>query len=104
MVPSASLPSGSSAQAPGLSRVRFVHSFEELAETPFADGINALCWQRTLPGDFAEVVARLGRSEGVLTLDSAVLHALPLSAAGQLAVAGMLADVDRLGARDLAPV
>lgn len=33
------------------ARIRRVASFEELASTPFGDGINALCW-RSLPGNF----------------------------------------------------
>jgi hypothetical protein len=41
------------------SRIRRVTTFDELVTTPFADGINALCWPRALPGDFAEVVALL---------------------------------------------
>ena len=35
-------------------RVRRVQSFHELVTTRFADGVNALCWERTLPGDYAE--------------------------------------------------
>lgn len=38
----------------GIKRVR---DFEELISTPFSDGVNALCWVRELPGDFAEVAA-----------------------------------------------
>ena len=90
----------------GSARVRFVHSFAELAGTPFAGDINALCWQRTLPGDFAEVVACLGRGDGqpMLTLDPAMLRALPLGAAGRIARDCLLADLQLLSGRDLAPV
>ena len=38
-------------------RIKMVNSFRELVTTPFADGVNALCWPRALPGDFGEVVA-----------------------------------------------
>lgn len=41
------------------ARIKRVHSFEELISTPFADGVNALCWARELPGDFAAVAARI---------------------------------------------
>jgi hypothetical protein len=95
------------ARAPaGRSGVKAVRSFRELAETPFADGINALCWERTLPGDFAEIVACLGNAAGqsVITLDPVLLRALPLSAAGRVAVECMLADARLLSDRDLAPV
>lgn len=87
-------------------RVRVVHSFQELAETPFAGDINALCWQRILPGDFAEIVRCLGSSQAqpMITLDPDMLRALPLSSAGHLAREGMLADFHLLSERDLAPV
>jgi hypothetical protein len=82
-----------------------VQGFQELADTPFAGGINALCWRRTLPGDFGEIVACLGKGDGqpVVTLDPSLLDALPLTAAGRTALAGMMDDVQLLGARGLAP-
>ena len=75
-------------------RVRSVHSFAELRGTPFAAGVNALCWERTLPGDYAEVVAALGEGDGepIMTLDAVRLRALCLSPAGRTAVEQMLAD------------
>lgn len=86
-------------------RVRYVHSFAELVETPFSGVVNALCWRRTLPGDFAELVAHLGPAgdEPVRELDPAWLQALPLSASGDLARAAMLADHRRLDECGLAP-
>jgi hypothetical protein len=84
-------------------RLKIVHSFDELVATPFADGVNALCWQRTLAGDFAEVVVQLGVTTGILTLDEARLRALTLSAAGQAAVDYLLADQQLLRAHGLAP-
>lgn len=76
--------------------VRVVGSFHELATSPLADGVNALCWPRQLPGDFAEVVAKLGHGEGFVLLDESVLGALDLSAAGRTAVDFMLEDLRRL--------
>lgn len=72
--------------------VRIVHSFHELATTPLGDGINALCWPRALPGNFAEVVAKLGRGEGFVLLDETVLGDLDLSADARLAANLMLED------------
>lgn len=77
---------------PGHPRIKVVHSFAELAGTPLDHGINALCWARTLPGDFDEIVTRLGCSEGVTSLDDADLRALDLSAAGQAACDVLLED------------
>jgi hypothetical protein len=84
-------------------RVRQVRGFEELLATPFADGVNALCWERSLPGDFAEVVARLPAGQGIVPLTDEELAALPLSPAGRLAAEAMLADQRLLRAHDLAP-
>jgi hypothetical protein len=83
--------------------IRRVDSFEALATTPFAAGVNALCWSRTLPGNFAEIVAHLGPGEGIVGLSEARLRSLPVSSAGQAAIACMLADLHGLRARGLAP-
>jgi hypothetical protein len=85
-------------------RIRRVQSFQELVTTPFADGVNALCWERSLSGDFAEVVALLGGGEGIVALDEARLLALPVSATGRVAVDQMLADLRLLREHDLDPV
>ena len=84
-------------------RVRQVRGFEELLATPFADGVNALCWERSLPGDFAEVAARLSAGQGIVPLTDEELAALPLSPAGRLAAEAMLADQRLLRTHDLAP-
>ena len=89
---------------PGYTRIRLVKKFSELVSTPFADGVNALCWPRTLPGDFGEVVEQLGVSEGITTLDEARLNSLPVSAAGRVAIEVLLEDQRLLRARDLEPV
>jgi hypothetical protein len=91
---------------PDYPRIRRVSNFRELVTTRFADGVNALCWERTLPGDFAEVMAQLGDSdsEAVVTLDEARLRSLALGAAGRTAVEQLLADLQLLRDRDLDPV
>ena len=86
------------------ARIKRVHSFEELVTTPLAQGVNALCWQRTLTGDFGEVVTLLGGGEGIRALDEACLRALPLSAAGRVARDELLADLRRLQEHALDPV
>jgi hypothetical protein len=89
--------------AAGQPRVRQVRSFDELRATRFADGVNALCWERTLPGDYAEVIAKLGPGEGIVTLEDERLRALDLTPAGRLAAEAMLADQQILRDHDLAP-
>ena len=52
-------------------RLKVVGSFEELVMTPMRDGINALCWPRSLPGDFGEIVEKLRVGKGITSIDDA---------------------------------
>ena len=76
---------------PGYARIKTVGSFHELVATPFAGGVNALCWPRVLAGDFGEVVELLGAGEGIITLDDSRLHGLPVSAAGRSSISSVFA-------------
>ncbi|MFT3867158.1 MAG: hypothetical protein QM715_01550 [Nibricoccus sp.] len=89
---------------PDYPRVKRVQSFHELVTTRFADGVNALCWARTLPGNFGEVLQHLDDTEAIVTLDEARLLALPVSSSGRVAIDILLADLRRLREYDLAPV
>lgn len=89
---------------PDYPRIKRVNSFQELVTTPFAAGVNALCWERTLPGDFGEVVQRLGVSEGVTPIDEARLRALSVSPAGRAAIEFLLEDQQLLREHGAAPV
>ncbi len=91
-------------------------SFTELVETPFAEGINALCWPRHLSGDFAAVVTGVGRchsprsaggagtAEPLVALDEDVLAHLDLGPAGRTAAEALCADLRLLRERGLEPV
>jgi hypothetical protein len=58
--------------------------------------VNALCWRRTLPGDFGEVARLLAPPDGVVDVDVDVLCGLSLSAAGRVAAEVMAADLRML--------
>lgn len=73
-----------------------VSNFNELVATPFEGAINAICWTRTLQGDFKEIVDKASTSENITVLDPEELAALELSVQGQLARAVLLADFDLL--------
>lgn len=88
----------------GYTRIKLVNSFHELVTTPFENGVNALCWQRTLPGNFSEVVERLAAGEGITTLDESMLHSLPVSEEGKIAIDILLEDQRLLQAHGLDPV
>ena len=70
-----------------------VEHFQALLATPFAGRTNALCWERTLPDDYAAVVRALGPGEGIVALDEERLRSLRLAAAGVQAVEQMLTDL-----------
>ncbi len=66
-------------------QIRFVANFQDLVSTAFRDNINALCWDRTLKGDFSEIVKKVELGGNMTTLDQEQLRALELSEQGQLA-------------------
>jgi len=88
---------------PDYPRIKVVRSFHELLTTPFADGVNALCWMRELQGDFSEVVRLLGAGEGITSLDGDVLGGLAVSAEGRVAIEVMLEDLRLLREHELEP-
>ena len=88
----------------GYSRIKLVTSFRELITTPFANGINALCWQRTLLGDFTEIIRHLPAGEGTIPLDESWLASLPVSPAGRTAIEILLEDQRQLRAHGLSPI
>jgi hypothetical protein len=73
--------------------IKRVPTFNSLLSAPFDHGVNALCWERPLPGDYAEVVAKLGPGEGIVSLDEDRLRSLKLTAYGLLAIEQMLGDL-----------
>src|SRR5215204_5685027 len=82
-------------------RIKRVENFDQLISTPFADGINALCSERKLSGDFAELVTRLdadgGLELGITPLEPERLEEIArspnFSAAGRIAIQAMLTDL-----------
>ena len=84
-------------------RIQVVGSFDELVMTPMRDGINAICWERTLAGDFGEIVEKLGVGKGITSIDAARLRGLDLSDAGQVARDVLLQDQELLRDRELQP-
>lgn len=89
----------------GYARIKRVASFQELLEARFEEGVNALCWERKLDGDFAEVVERFGVGRGITALEEEQLRELSksLSDAGRVAIGAILEDLQRLRERELLP-
>lgn len=85
-------------------RVQIVGSFDELIATPFAGNVNAMCWPRTLEGDFHEVIERLQAPAGMTTIEDDEVRALDLSPAGSIARETLLADQALLRDAGLDPI
>ncbi len=93
---------------PDYHRIKVVHSFDELIATLFGDGINALCWQRELPGNFGEIVNRVrktggDRGEGITPIEDSWLENLDARPAGRVAVELLLEDECLLRAHGSSP-
>lgn len=83
--------------------VRLVASFDELLSTPFTAEVNALCWTRTLEGDFDAIAAAVGPLDEITTLEDDDLRSLNLGPAGQRARRHLLDDLRLLGQAGLQP-
>ena len=70
-----------------------VGTFDALMSMPFRDGVNAICWQRTLRGDFDEVARRLASDDDMTTIDEAQLASLDVNGAGRRAIEVILEDL-----------
>lgn len=89
---------------PDHSCTKIVNTFEELINTPLEGMVNALCWQRTLPGDFDEIAEQLSGLEEIVTLNEADLKRLSLSPKGQVAREILIQDQRLLRESGLAPI
>jgi hypothetical protein len=89
--------------SPSVDQILYVTNFEDLVSTPYDGAINAICWTRTLTGDFAEIVNKLTLTENIATLDEELLGALDLSEQGQLARDILLHDLKLLTAHGADP-
>lgn len=81
-----------------------VSSFQELVNTPFQGEINAICWPRVLPGNFAEIVQQVHLHQPIEELSEAQLLSMALSPAGQQARDILLQDLHLLQAHGAQPV
>lgn len=86
------------------NQILCVTNFQELVATPFSGIINAICWTRTLTGDFSELIGKIPLSGNITTIDHDELNELQLSDQGQLAREILLNDLDLLTAYGAAPV
>ena len=86
------------------NQILCVMNFNDLVFTPFDGAINAICWSRTLKGDFAEIMEQITVNENIAVLEEEQLHALELSEQGQLAREILLNDLKLLTAHGASPI
>jgi hypothetical protein len=85
-------------------QIKCVTNFQDLVSTPFTGDINAICWTRTLTGDFSEIVKKVELSGNITTIEQEELRELQLSEQGQLARDILLNDFKALEAHGGSPV
>ena len=86
------------------SQIHSVTNFQDLVSTPFHGAINAVCWNRTLTGDFLEIVNKVALNENIAVLDEEELRELQLGEQGQLAREMLLNDLKLLKAHGASPI
>jgi hypothetical protein len=86
------------------NQIYSVTNFQDLVSTPFKGEMNAICWERKLTGDFAEIVKKVELYENITTLDEAALFELELSEQGQLARNIIINDLKLLKAHGASPI
>lgn len=79
-------------------------NFEELISKEFLGDKNAICWQRNLKGNFAEIVSKIPGDENIIVINEEDLNKLKLSEEGQLAREIILNDLKLLKDFGAAPV
>jgi len=84
-------------------QIHYVSNFEDLINTPFHGAMNAICWTRTLTGDFAEITGKVTLTDNITVLEAEDLLALVLSEQGQLAREILLHDLKLLKAHGASP-
>ncbi len=88
----------------GAQQVQYVSSFEALVSTPHDGAMNAVCWQRELVGDFAEIVGKVPIEGNITVVGEEMLTSLELSEQGHLAREILLNDLKLLTVHGASPV
>lgn len=81
-----------------------VLNFEDLISTPYSGGVNAICWNRKLSGNFDEIISKIELTENIVTIEPDELKELQLSEQGEVARNILLTDWELLKAHGASPV
>lgn len=85
-------------------QVQKVELFRDLISTPFQGDINAICWSRSLVGDFSEIVNLVVLEGNMSELDEEDLLEMQLSESGQQAREILIADLKNLRDMGASPI
>lgn len=86
------------------NQIHCVTNFHDLVSTSFRGKMNAICWTRTLMGDFSEIINCVDLQENIVELDQEELLEFQLSEQGQLAREILLKDLNLLTAHGASPI
>jgi hypothetical protein len=84
--------------------IRYVTNPQDLISTHFNDGINAICWNRRLTGDFSEIIKKIALSGNITEVEQEELYELQLSEQGQQAREVLLNDLKLLKTHGASPI
>lgn len=84
--------------------IQYVTNFQDFVSAPFKGDINAICWSRTLEGDFSEIVEQIALTGNITEIGPEEICGLALSEQGQLAREVLLNDLNILKAHGASPV
>ncbi|WP_341901092.1 hypothetical protein [Fluviicola taffensis] len=85
-------------------QIHQVTNFQDLVSTPFQGMMNAICWNRTLTGDFSEIVEKIEPDGNITVIEPEDLLNLQLTEQGQLAREILLNDLKLLEAHGASPI
>jgi hypothetical protein len=85
------------------NHICLVTNFHDLLSTPYSGEMNAICWERTLLGDYSEILSKVELIENITVLEEEELRELHLSEQGQLARETLLTDMQVLTAHGASP-
>ena len=84
-------------------QIHYVTNFQDLVSTSFSGETNAICWTRTLAGDFSEIVNKIALRGNITAIEQEELCELTLSEQGQLARDILLNDLEMLREHGASP-
>ncbi|WP_430402490.1 hypothetical protein [Fluviicola sp.] len=85
-------------------QIHQVTNFQNLVSTPFHGMMNAICWNRTLTGDFSEIIEKIEPDGNITVIEPEDLLDLQLTEQGQLAREILLNDLKLLEAHGASPI